>query len=77
MSIDAAARAVSVVLMVVTASGGAAEPEFVFWSSVLRWSRDCGCNAASSCEASHGVLVADVVANMVVVVAVAVVELLS
>ena len=59
--------------MVVTALVTA---EFVFGSSVLRGSRDCGCNAASSCEASSAVLVADVVANTVVVVAVVVVVLL-
>ena len=60
--------------MVVTASAWAG---FVFGSSVLRGSRGCGCNAVSSCEASSAVLVADVVANTVVVVAVAVVVLLS
>ena len=50
---------------------------FVFGSSVLRGSRECGCNAASSCEASSAVLVADVVANTVVVVTVVAVVLLS
>ena len=50
--------------MVVTASAGAG---FVLGPSVLRGSREWGCNAASSCEASSAILVADVVANTVVV----------
>ena len=60
--------------MVVTASAGA---EFVFGTSVLRGSRECGGNAASSCEASSAVLVVVNVASKVVVEEVVVVELLS
>ena len=63
--------------MVVTTSGGGAEAEFVFGSSVLRGSRECGCNAASSCEDFSAVLVAVVVASKMVVEEVVVVELLS
>ena len=73
-----ASVAVTMAVAVAEVAGVAeAEAGFVIGTSVLRRSRECDCNAASSFEPSSADLVAAVVASTVVVVEVVVVVLLS